>query len=391
MGSIQHKIAYRQDGRTPGPTNLIRRVALEAGQLLTRAGAYCLRYGLSTPESATLDTKAKDSKAELTYEDRVASEIARFNTELNVHDLPEIFHYWSNRFLRPMLEQVMEVSNPDEFYIKYIAKVSLDHPAQTLRVASLGAGNGDTEARIVKALLDRGISNFSLDCLDLNAIMLGRGEEAARQIGLSAHMRFQEVDLSKWHPAQPYAVVMANHVLHHIVPLEAVFDNVYKAIGKSGYFLTCDMIGRNGHMRWPEALAVVHDLWRAMPDRYKYNHQLSRYEEMYENWDCSQVGFEGIRAQDILPLLVKKFHFESFVGFGNLPDIFVERGFGHNFDPANAEDIAFIDRVANLNDQMIDAGTIKPTQMIAVMRATPGPAPHCYKHWTPEFCVRPPS
>jgi len=34
-------------------------------------------------------------------------------------------------------------------------------------------------------------------------------------------------------------------------------------------------------------------------------------------WDCSKQGFEGIRAQDILPLLVKKFSFRSFLGFGN--------------------------------------------------------------------------
>ena len=72
-------------------------------------------------------------------------------------------------------------------------------------------------------------------------------------------------------------------------------------------------------MRWPEALAIVHELWKELPDRYKYNHQLKRLEIEYENWDCSrQGGFEGVRAQEILPLLLKKFHFDLFVGFGNV-------------------------------------------------------------------------
>ena len=44
-----------------------------------------------------------------------------------------------------------------------------------------------------------------------------------------------------------------------------------------------------------------------------------------------------------------------------------------------------------LNDELIDAGTIKPTQMVAAMRATPCPSTRVYKHWTPQFCVRPPS
>jgi hypothetical protein len=33
-----------------------------------------------------------------------------------------------------------------------------------------------------------------------------------------------------------------------------------------------------------------------------------------KTWDCSKVGFEGIRAQDILPLLVKNSRFEAFSG-----------------------------------------------------------------------------
>ena len=89
-----------------------------------------------------------------------------------------------------------------------------------------------------------------------------------------------------------------------------------------------------------------------MPSRYKYNHQLKRFEELYENWDCSKEGFEGIRAQDILPLLLQTFRFEAFVAFGNLPDVFVDRGFGHNLDPTSQEDVDFVDRIGALKGAM---------------------------------------
>ena len=136
-----------------------------------------------------------------------------------------------------------------------------------------------------------------------------------------------------------YHLVMVNHSLHHFVALELLFDTIHKVLHPEGYFVADDMIGRNGHMRWPEALAILEELWAELPDRYKYNHQLRRLEIEYENWDCSrQGGNEGIRSQDILPLLLKKFHFDLFVGFANVIDVFVDRNFGHNFDPNDAQD-----------------------------------------------------
>ena len=63
-------------------------------------------------------------------------------------------------------------------------------------------------------------------------------------------------------------------------------------------------------MRWPEAYGVLSELWKELPETYKYNHQLKRLEIEYENWDCSTEGFEGIRSQDILPLLIETFHLD---------------------------------------------------------------------------------
>lgn len=326
----------------------------------------------------------KDSE----YEQRLHAEIERYRTVENVHDLPEIFHVWSDKYIRPRMEEVFGVSGIEQFYAKYILQCGTENPSEDVRIASIGAGNGDFEVRIAKLLKDSGLVRFRFQCLDINPAMLDRGRDAASREKLTDHFEFVETDVARWRSSQPLAVVMAHHSLHHIQELENTFDNIRRAIGRKGYFLSCDMIGRNGHMRWPEALEIVHDIWRTMPDRYKYNHQLQRFEQLYENWDCSTEGFEGIRAEDILPLLVKLFHFDAFVAFGNLPDLFVDRGFGHNFSPANAEDVAFIYRVADLNDRLISEGKIKPTQMIAVMRTqSHAPCRH-YLDWTPEFCIR---
>ena len=91
--------------------------------------------------------------------------------------------------------------------------------------------------------------------------------------------------------------------------------------------------------------------------------QLCRYSETFEDWDCSQYGFEGVRAQDVLPLMVKQFHAAKFFGFGGFVDVLVDRGYGHGFD--NEHDVRLISAVADLNEVMLDGGAIKPTMMIA--------------------------
>jgi ubiquinone/menaquinone biosynthesis C-methylase UbiE len=325
------------------------------------------------------------------YAERLRREIERYRKVDNVHDLPAIFRVWADRYVGPKISEVCgaSISVADEFYALYISRYAAEHPGYPIRIASIGAGNGDMEVRIAALLKKSGVHRFRFQCMDINPAMLDRGRETARKEQQSAHFEFVETEMSQWSPEGTLDIVMAHHSLHHIEQLEMLFANVRKAIGNRGYFLVCDMAGRNGHMRWPEALEIVDDIWRTMPDRYKYNHQLKRVEQTYENWDCSTEGFEGIRSQDILPLLVRLFQFEAFAAFGNLPDLFVDRSFGHNLSPDNEEDVAFIHRIGELNDRLISEGKIKPTQIAAVMRAGEAKPCKCHLHWTPEFCVRP--
>ena len=340
----------------------------------------------SAPPNVAVSTAVAAQTKE--YNERRQREIETFTAVENVHELPAIFHFWSNRYVRPKLEAVLGVSNIDDFFLKYIHRSYTERPGDTLLIVSIGAGSCDTELRLAQRMRDQGLKNFRFRCLDITPSVLDRGRQLAATNGLSDQFEFVESDLTAWEERGNVSVVMAIHSLHHIVELELLFQRVRTAIGNDGYFLVCDMVGRNGHMRWPEALEVVHSIWSTMPDRYKYNHQLNRFEELYENWDCSTEGFEGIRAQDILPLLTKIFHFESFVAYGNLPDIFIDRGFGHNFDVNNLDDTQFIDRIGALNDRLISEGRIKPTQIVAALRADKTSPTLKYQHWTPEFCVR---
>ncbi|HJR77977.1 MAG TPA: class I SAM-dependent methyltransferase [Nitrospiraceae bacterium] len=334
-----------------------------------------------------LQSGSDDKSAERQYVSRLGREIANFKTVTNVHDLPAIFHYWAHNFLQPKCE-VMGIQDLTEFFVGYARVACRADPTRTCYVASLGAGNCETEVAIAEHLLANHMTNFVLDCIDLNPHMLARGRDLAAARGVAQHLRFVDSDIKGWSIDREYAVVMANQSLHHFQELELLFRKTQRALGDEGLFVVSDVIGRNGHMRWPEALEVVHRIWKTMPERYKYNHLLRRHERMYDNWDCSVGGFEGIRAQDILPLLVKHFHFELFLAYGNIIDIFIDRAFGHNFDVACEEDRRFIDMVGRLDDDLIDRGVVKPTHLFAVMRNRASCETRVYRHWTQEFCLR---
>ena len=316
---------------------------------------------------AHLRTRAGD------YRHRIAAETATFAEQAEVHDLPPIFHYWSNRYLRPMLEP-FGFGHPDAFFHRYCT-AAYDIAAEgPRRFASIGAGNCDTEIRLAAALKADGRTNFTIECIELTPAMLKRGSEAAQATGVGAHIVPVAQDFNHWRPHGHYDAVLASHSLHHVVALEALFDAIHRALAPHGWLLTTDIIGRNGHLRWPEARTIVEEFWDELPPGYRFNRQLRRQEDRYEDWDCSVGSFEGIRAQDILPLLVERFHFELFVGFANAIDPFIDRSFGPNFDATAEWDRAFIDRVHARDEAELASGRIKPTHMFAVLRREQGSA-----------------
>lgn len=326
----------------------------------------------------------------LNYQDRVANELSNFDQCTNVHELPEIFHYWSNKHLAPVKFHQFGITDPEQFFFLYAVKFHERFPDKSIMMVSLGCGNCDMEARLARRLVDEGISDFNIECIDINETMLERGREHALSLDVGPYISPAYGDFNSWKTTKTYDIIIANQCLHHVVELESLFFAVKSALSPEGYFLTSDMIGRNGHQRWPEALAIVREFWKELPADYKFNQLLKRQEEEYINHDCSVESFEGIRAQDILPLLNKVFHFELFIPFANVVTVFIDRPFGHNFDAEGEWDRDFIDRVHARDDAAILSGEIKPTQMLAVLRNQAVETTLLHPGLTPEFCIRKP-
>lgn len=322
------------------------------------------------------------------YQEKMAAEIARYKDKKNIHDKISIQQYWTSTYLKPLINN-FGFNNIWSIYVQYIGKFA--NTKSHVNIVSIGAGNCEPEVNIAFFLKRKGIENFTFECLDINPSMLERGAKLAEKKGLEANFKFTLCDINDWQAEQPYDIIIALQCLHHFTELEMLFDKIYNFLSADGYFMTQDMIGRNGHMRWPETLKYVEQLWSELDEKYRYHVKFSEQQNEYVNYDYSSHGFEGIRAQDILPLLVDKFHFDLFIHWGGITDVFINKAFGPNFDANNPKDIEFMDKAHLLNYKKMLTGEVKPTQMIAAMTKQYPKNPRWLYGKNPKDCVRVPT
>jgi ubiquinone/menaquinone biosynthesis C-methylase UbiE len=304
------------------------------------------------------------------YEDRVGQELAGYDEVEEVHQLPPIYHFWSQRHVLPLLHEV-GLESLDGWWDDAVAEVCAARAPRSARLVSLGAGNGDLETAMAARLAERGIDNLEIELLELNPAMLERARSHAERLGVGDRLTVRAVDLNSWEATEPADAYLACHSLHHVVELEHLFDEVARTLAPDGVLLVNDMVGRNGHRRWPEAAGIVHGLWRNASPRRRHNNYTGVEDAEYPDHDCSTEGFEGVRAQDVLPLLLDRFHPEVYITFANVIDPFVDRVYGPNFDPDDEQDRRFIETVAALDDAAIDLHLITPTHLVATFRNRP--------------------
>ena len=149
---------------------------------------------------------------EKSYLDRVRAEKLQYDACEDVHELPEIFHYWSNRYLKPQLLSY-GFAGPDDFFLKSLEKVA----GETVLVLSVGSGNCDLEVEWASKL-----SKVRMDCLDMNTTMLDRGREQAKRLGVEDKVRFLEGDFNQLVIQDSYDVVIFNQSLHHVTDRKSV-------------------------------------------------------------------------------------------------------------------------------------------------------------------------
>tara|TARA_R100000935_G_C2834503_1_gene167255 strand:+ start:643 stop:1641 length:999 start_codon:yes stop_codon:yes gene_type:complete len=320
------------------------------------------------------------------YEKKVEEQINQYANNALRFFPPAAHKFWMRNFMFPKMKHVFGVPDYFDMYLS-----ALPSSERSISILSIGSGDGQLELELAKRLIARGYNDFKIHVTELSEIRQRRTGERVEREGLEDKFEFHIVDLNRSFIPGSFDLIFAHHVLHHIVELEFLFDRISEALAPKGVFATIDIIGRNGHMRWPEALKYAELAWEFIPDHWKHNFQFNAFHEKYLNFDCSKSGFEGIRAQDILPLLIEKFDFSRFVAGGGFIDVIFDRGYGQSIDMDNSRDRALVEFLSCTNELLLETGRVKPTMLFAHMiKKTSAPKePMIWGRMSPEFALRP--
>lgn len=322
------------------------------------------------------------------YMQRATREASFFcKQQAKFNQLPPMANWLSDRYMKPRVESIFGTVGPIDFYANPISLKAMGTD-KTIRVISIGSGDGEVELKVGELLKSKGVSNFIIEGYELSEDLITASNKASRYKELSDNVRFIRADLNIENILARVDFVIANQILHHIYDLETLFQKLFDALTDDGVIMTRDMIGKNGHQAWPEAKIIIDAIWAHMPDRYKFNHRKNQSYTLFQNTDFSVGSFEGIRAQDILPLMLEKFHFSHFYSHGGIVERFINRGFGHNYSIDLEEDVRFASMLQEVNDALLDGRFVTPTQMVAYATKQQVAQLRCWKERTPEMGVR---
>ncbi|MGY0612778.1 class I SAM-dependent methyltransferase [Luteimonas sp. A501] len=298
--------------------------------------------------------------------------------------LPPIFHYWSERHVRPLL-QARGYESPEDFYLEHLLAEAGRVPAP-LRIVSLGTGACRLEIGLAVALRKREL-DYSFTCVDINRGLLEAGEREATNAGVRDAMRFETGDAHRAIATLDADVVIANQIFHHLEELEDTVSGITRCLGSGGVLLTSDIVGRNGHLLWPSVERVVQERWSELPQVKRFDRFTNSRPARYRAENHAAYSNEGVRAQDITRVLLDHLDFELFLTYAGSIIPFVERRIGFNFDPGSEVDRRFIDRMAIDDDGAIARGDYPAANMLAALRPRGAVVEHDFHPVSPEAHV----
>jgi len=302
---------------------------------------------------------------------------------------PAIAAYWERRHLADKLAP-LGASDRLGFFALPLERVCREVPDRTIHALSLG-GVASFEVALARALLDAGHKDFKIRLLSGDPESAAREAAAAEREGVAGNLEVRAEALGAQTPGRRAApepgfdVVLVPGDLALAADLGALLERAQAQLGTGGVLVVSSAIERP---RSGASLAIAQRIFEGMPDRYKLDHRNGGLPADVDSVLGENGDDDRGRPDEVLPQLLRsKLHFESFVAFGGVGELFLGSRFGPNFDPQRTSDRRFVDQLVRLDDDKVDAGLLKPARMLAVLRADPVANPAISRGWTPAFCL----
>jgi ubiquinone/menaquinone biosynthesis C-methylase UbiE len=227
------------------------------------------------------------------------------------------------------------------------------------RLLSLGCGYGGVELEIAKGLK----TGYSMLGVDLNPGVFAQARKRAAAENIA--IEFVAADLNYISIEEnAFDLIMAHASLHHVLNLEHVFTQIQRGLKDGGRLAVQDVIGQSQVLFWRPNVEFALSLVAQMPHRYREGVSLPPYVA-----PARQIGMEGIRQEEIEPLLerffepIKVFRYGAFMRL-----IATDPILGRRFDEQRQEDREYLDYLYSLDVRQVSEGRLRPTELLGVYR-----------------------
>ena len=266
-------------------------------------------------------------------------------------------------------EYLKERIHGTTFWIEVANHANLvDNP----RLLSLGCGYGGVDLRVAQKLR----RPFELIAVDLNPTIFREALSRAKAEQWNISFKCVDLNFVEIQPAS-FDVIYAFASLHHVLNLEHLFSAIHRGLKDGGRLVILDIIGQTQVLHWKENVEFAAEVIRKMPRRYRPGNAstwrnwrqpfdpysiIARYTE-----PSDQVGMEGIRQEEIEPLLdrwfkaEKAFRYNAFIRL-----ICTNPHLGALLDPCKKADRRFLDRLIALDRKLVQSGKLRPTELLGV-------------------------
>ena len=199
----------------------------------------------------------------------------------------------------------------------------------------------------------------SIDACDLSG---ERIRAAIRSIGNTREasiLRYRVADIFDLGlPPSYYDIVLFEHSLHHLSPLEPLLLRIKGALKPGGLLVANEFIGPSRFQWTDRQLAVVNGLLHAFPSEYTslVHSRLPRLEAVRPSKLAMWLSdpSEACESSNIIPLLQKHFRVKEFRGYGGAILHLLFAGIAHHFINTDGVGQTLLDFSFAVEDLLLD-------------------------------------
>ena len=311
-------------------------------------------------------TRTEPSVAELSYEERISSEAAKWGSHLQVEAAGEWNAWLDHPLVNAHYDQRSLIDG-----VRWETWVSTVFGGPAERSLDLGCGSGGRSFAVFRA----GGSAW-IEGADVSPERIAEAERLRTAAGIPGEFRVEDSNVSAL-PPNRYDLIFSAHSFHHFLELEHVMTEVCRALTPRGLFILEEFVGPT-QFQWTDAqLNFVNALLSALPESFRELPKgrvwppgaVKTIEGRPTPEEVMQASpFESIRSADILPLFEQYFEIVHLRRLGGTLQHLIYNGIMHNFAMHAPGSAGFIEGIFGVEDALIDSELLPSDFMLLVGR-----------------------